>query len=378
MRAAVQFLDMFAQALAAVALYASDHPARGRAVEPAYAGLRALQIENPRPLFSFPGEDVVYEHTPLGEMRGWPWAARLSSAGIQRLQFSDTITPAQLAALLEEVIARLAAPGQRARRPGMLDGVGAGALVAPAERAGSGHSAVGSVGEYGIAEELQTVAWLYGEAEGKDRLAVAEAEAVVRSLAVAMRADGPGVLPPCLRATTEYAAQHAINVAMLVMALATDLGLGERGVHAFGLAGLLYDIGMSRLPSQMTNNGGAFTEAERLLIQRHPVEGARLILRSDGSLDLAAVVAYEHHIRPDGGGYPALRVPRSCHYASRLVRICDVYDALCTERPYRAAWTSDTALRYIELFAGSEFDADIVRVFAARVRAGGSGVRETA
>ena len=76
-------------------------------------------------------------------------------------------------------------------------------------------------------------------------------------------------------------------------------------------------------------------------MNRHPVDGARLILQSEEHLDVAAVVAYEHHIMIDGGGYPRTRFKRDCHPASVLVHVCDVYDALRTNRPYRDAWTQE-------------------------------------
>ena len=67
-------------------------------------------------------------------------------------------------------------------------------------------------------------------------------------------------------------------------------------------------------------------------------------------------MAYEHHIMLNGGGYPGFRFKRDTHYASRLVHVCDVYDALCTHRPYREAWTSEKALAYLEERSGGDFD----------------------
>ena len=103
-------------------------------------------------------------------------------------------------------------------------------------------------------------------------------------------------------------------------------------------------------------------------MQRHPVDGARLIIASDKNLDLAAVVAYEHHIMLDGGGYPKPHFGRCCHHASELVHVCDVYDALRTNRPYRAAWESAKALSYIEERAGTEFEPKVAKAFTEMVR----------
>jgi putative two-component system response regulator len=84
---------------------------------------------------------------------------------------------------------------------------------------------------------------------------------------------------------------------------------------------------------------------------------------------VAAVVAYEHHVCIDGGGYPTFRFARNCHYASRIVHVCDIYDALCTNRPYRDAWEPEKALAYLESRTNTEVDSDITRVFCDMVRA---------
>ena len=99
------------------------------------------------------------------------------------------------------------------------------------------------------------------------------------------------------------------------------------------------------------------------------MEGARIVLSRERGLGVAAVVAYEHHVCIDGGGYPSFRFTRNCHYASRIVHVCDIYDALCTNRPYRDAWEPEKALTYLESRAGTEVDSDITRVFCEMVRA---------
>lgn len=98
-------------------------------------------------------------------------------------------------------------------------------------------------------------------------------------------------------------------------------------------------------------------------MRRHPVDGAKIIYESDRQLDLASAVAYEHHIMINGGGYPHRHFQRDCHKASKLVHICDVYDALRTTRPYREAWEADRILTQIEKGIGWDFDEEISRAF---------------
>jgi len=131
---------------------------------------------------------------------------------------------------------------------------------------------------------------------------------------------------------------------------------------------LLHDLGKVRIPKEILVKPGAFTDEERQEMQRHPSEGARIILGRDVRLEVPAIVAYEHHIMLNGAGYPSLHYSRPTHIASRLVHVCDVYDALCTNRPYRGAWTSDKALGLIEEETGDDFDPQFARPFVQMMR----------
>jgi putative two-component system response regulator len=141
-------------------------------------------------------------------------------------------------------------------------------------------------------------------------------------------------------------------------------------VRAYGVAGLLHDVGKIRIPLEVLTKPGKLTDAERQLMNRHPADGARIIFHSDDDLDLAAVVAYEHHIMLDGGGYPRMHYGRACALASRLVHVCDVYDALRTKRPYRDAWASEKVVAYLVERAGTEFDPDLVNAFTQMLQHG--------
>jgi putative two-component system response regulator len=98
------------------------------------------------------------------------------------------------------------------------------------------------------------------------------------------------------------------------------------------------------------------------------VDGAKIIYESDRDLDLAAAVAYEHHIMIDGNGYPRRHFERGVHSASKLVHVCDVYDALRTVRPYRESWEAERALQHIEKQAGPDFDLEAATAFCAMMR----------
>jgi putative nucleotidyltransferase with HDIG domain len=370
----IRFLHSFAQAVAAMALYREGHPARERAIDAADEQLRRALETHPRLQFTFLPDEVVCGTEPLRELADWDWGRRLALAGIQRLEFDDDVTRDDLEDFLDEIAARLtlaAVSSSEARqmhegriRFGSVGLQGEELLVDVPEELmeapAFGHT---------LTEEADTLRWLHDEVHDRQTLHLAEAETVVRSLAVAMHGDRDMLIPLLqLKQFDEYTTTHALNVSVLSMALTEFLELSPRDVRTFGVAGLLHDIGKVSIPREILVKPGKLTPEEREIINSHTVEGARIIIRTQNQLDLAAVVAYEHHIMIDGGGYPAMRYRRDCHYASRIVHVCDVYDALRTKRPYRDAWEAERVLTYIAERAGTEFDPVVAEAFVRMMR----------
>jgi putative nucleotidyltransferase with HDIG domain len=370
-----KFLTSFAQALSTMALYGDKHPARERAVDRSFAALRDLQASDPKPQFSFLGEETVYGQISLRDLRDWEWAIRLADAGVQRLEFEPDVTREEYEEFLEQVLARLTLTAidsaeARTTRPGAIKfgAIGVRGETKSLSDIVDAKVPVATIA-FSLEEEAAAVQWMHGEVGERGMLPLAEAEAVVRSLSLAMHGEQRMLMPLLdLRAYDEYTTTHSLNVSVLTMALAEYMGLSARDVRTFGVAGLLHDLGKVRVPQDILNKPGKLTDEERAVMQRHPVDGAKIILTSDRELDLAAAVAYEHHIMIDGGGYPHCHFHRSCHPASVLVHVCDVYDALRTNRPYRAAWESARVLGYIEERAGSEFDPEVARKFVTMMK----------
>jgi len=179
-----------------------------------------------------------------------------------------------------------------------------------------------------------------------------------------------------LKEFDQYTTTHSLNVSVLAMGLAEHLGCSPIEVRAFGVAGLLHDIGKIRIPLEVLTKPGKLSDEERAIMNQHPIDGARIIMQSDEDLDLAAVVAYEHHIMLNGGGYPTMHYGRACALASRLVHVCDVFDALRTKRPYRDAWESEKVMSYLTERAGTEFDPDLIAAFIKMLRQGEAQVRD--
>ena len=373
MNAEVRFLTGLAQAMATMNLYKEGHPARERALDRVHEALAALQAVSARPRNNFLGTEVILDNRPVPELKHWDWAPRLSACGIQRIEMVGPVSRDDLDAFLDEVYRRLSgAPVKSAEirqfRPSAIR-YGELAVKDDVGRTVEVQRAAGATLAFSLGDELEGVEWLQNELRQGRQLQMIEAEGIVRSLSVAMHGDQAYLIPLVrLKEFDQYTVTHTINVAVLSMALAEYIGLSPREVRAFGIAGLLHDLGKVKVPSEILNKPGKLTEEERLVMNSHTVEGARLILETEEHLDLAAVVAYEHHIRIDKGGYPSLRYDRGCHQASNLVHVCDVYDALRTDRPYREAWSNERSLKIIEEGAGPEFDQDLARAFVQMMR----------
>jgi putative nucleotidyltransferase with HDIG domain len=363
-----RFLTSLAQALSTMALYADGHPARTRAIDLSFEHLRSLQAVDSRPQFSFLGYDVVYGNIAMRELKEWDWGVRLANAGIQRLEFDYDVTRDDFEVFLDDCLARLTltaidsstrSPERKtAIRFGVIGVKGAEGVVRPDELLPTATIA------YSLQEEADTIRWMHDEVEARGELPLLEAESVVRSLSVAMHGDREIVIPLLqLKEFDQYTTTHSLNVAVLAMALSEFMGMGPKDVRGFGVAGLLHDLGKVRIPKEVLTKPGKLTDDEWTIMRRHPVDGAKIIFESDRQLDLASAVAYEHHIMINGGGYPHRHFQRECHKASRLVHICDVYDAMRTHRPYREAWEAERVLEMLEKGIGWDFDEEIGRAF---------------
>jgi len=375
---AVRFLTSMAQALATMSLYAEGHPARARAAIGSFGTLRDLQAVDPRPSFSFLGSEVVYGQQAIRGLTDWEWAMRLANVGVQRLEFADIVERDAYVSFLEDVLARVSAfsaiaaanaatnlPAPRGNGPTPIRfgavGVRGTLDPRPVEAAPIDESSL-----LDLNAEVDAIQWVHEEVNAREEIPLLEAESIVRSLSVAMHGDSKMLLPLLtLKEFDQYTTTHALNVSVLAMGLAEFMGLPPKEVRSYGVAGMLHDLGKVRVPKDVLTKPGKLTPEEWSLMRSHTVEGARLILQSDENLDVAALVAFEHHIMINGGGYPDRHFRCDCHKASTLVHVCDVYDALRTKRPYREAWEPAATLAYIERGVGTEFDADIAKAFIA-------------
>jgi putative nucleotidyltransferase with HDIG domain len=371
----IGFLHAFAHVLGLATLYPEGHPSRERAIDTAYEALDGLPVPSAITLLD---DEVVFGRERLRGLRSWDWGPRLVNAGIQRIELERRVSRDEFEGFLQEVLLRLspgAADTSEARQMRSL-GIRFGSVDVDVVDDATTWAEAAATLDLVLGEEAETFRWLLTEVPSKGSVPLLEAEAVVRSLSVAMCADSPMVLPLLkLKEFDQYTTTHSLNVSVLSMALAETLGFRSQDVRAIGVAGLLHDIGKVRIPIEILTKPGKLSDEERNIMNRHPVDGAQYLMQSHDDLSLAATVAYEHHILLNGGGYPKLHYARDCANASKLVHVCDVFDALGTTRPYRDAWAMDDVFAYLEARRGTEFDADLVAAFIRTMKQGRAQIR---
>jgi putative nucleotidyltransferase with HDIG domain len=161
-----------------------------------------------------------------------------------------------------------------------------------------------------------------------------------------------------------YTFTHMVNVSVLIMAQARSLGIDGALLRQFGLAGLMHDIGKIRTPAEILTKPEKLTETEFAVMMKHPVDGADMLRRRLELPPIAAVVAFEHHLRVDGTGYPGGVSRPSLNLATQLCSIADVYDAMRSQRAYQRAFPTDRIVAVLKQNDGSRFDQRLVRRFS--------------
>ncbi|MFN7752278.1 MAG: HD-GYP domain-containing protein [Pseudomonadota bacterium] len=171
-----------------------------------------------------------------------------------------------------------------------------------------------------------------------------------------------------LKSADDYTFMHSVAVCGLMLALGRQLGLEGDELREAGLAGLLHDLGKAQISASLLNKPARLDEAEWREIRRHPVLGHALLERAGSAAEIALDVCLNHHERMDGGGYPAGLDGSRLSLHARMASVCDVYDAITSNRPYKAGWDPGESIRRMAEWAPEHFDE---RVFKAFVRSVG-------
>ncbi|MPM86794.1 hypothetical protein SDC9_133886 [bioreactor metagenome] len=159
-----------------------------------------------------------------------------------------------------------------------------------------------------------------------------------------------------------YTKQHSEHVAALMVELAEFMKMARDGVTIAYLAGIVHDVGKIGVPERILNKPGSLNDNEYESVKRHAIKGADILSDIDGFEVIASIVRH-HHERFDGLGYPAGLAGDAIPVYSRMLSVCDAYDAMTSARCYRKPYTVRQALDEIRRCAGTQFDPEISNAF---------------
>ena len=166
-----------------------------------------------------------------------------------------------------------------------------------------------------------------------------------------------------LKTADDYTYMHSVAVCALMIALAKQLSLSDEETRAAGMAGLLHDLGKALMPMDVLNKPGKLTDEEFAIIKSHPVEGHRMLLSGSGVNPVALDVCRHHHEKMDGSGYPDRLKGDEISLFARMGAVCDVYDAITSNRPYKAGWDPAESLRKMAEWTTGHFEPVIFQAF---------------
>ena len=177
-----------------------------------------------------------------------------------------------------------------------------------------------------------------------------------------MRNPGALISLARLKTADDYTFMHSVAVCALMIALARQLGLDEQQVRDAGMAGLLHDLGKAMIPLEILNKPGKLTDEEFDLVKTHPAEGYKLLLEGSGISEMTRDVCLHHHEKVDGSGYPKGLNGETMSLFAKMGAVCDVYDAVTSNRPYKAGWDPAESIKRMAEWKG-HFDPAVFQAF---------------
>jgi len=216
-----------------------------------------------------------------------------------------------------------------------------------------------------IAQSREAMTLMFSEARMGRVSGVEQAGALVEEIAASVIRNPQALVTMCrLKQSDDYTYMHSVAVCAMMIALARQMGMDDEQVRVCGKAGLLHDIGKMAIDSEILNKAGRLSAGEFARVQYHPQAGYDMLRAADGIPAVALDVCLHHHEKFGGGGYPfGLRGDQISIYA-RMGAVCDVYDAITSNRPYKAGWCPAESLqRMTEWSRDGHFDPAVFGAF---------------
>jgi putative nucleotidyltransferase with HDIG domain len=170
-----------------------------------------------------------------------------------------------------------------------------------------------------------------------------------------------------LKTVDDYTYMHSVAVCALMIVLARQLKLDDHETRQAGLAGLLHDIGKMAIPVAILNKKGKLTDEEYAIVKQHPLAGYQMLLKASGIGPIVLDVCLHHHEKMDGSGYPEQLRAEGISLHARMGAVCDVYDAITSNRPYKLGWCPADSLRQMAGWSKGHFDEAVLNAFVRSI-----------
>jgi putative nucleotidyltransferase with HDIG domain len=364
-----ELLRRLAAALRSAQLYSPGHPIIGRNLESLSTALQLLHSLEPAVVLGIVGDEVIVDDMPMAKADTLgPLIRRLQQSGVERITVERGVTSDELASFINAVTTvdgRAAADGEAAEFPA-IPHIRVG-RVSIEQRVEGNLTDMATIKRlYQDAVAVAGDVWDSAGSEGRPDATIARA--MIDGLAQAVAQNRTALLAlTTLKNYDNYTFTHMVNVSILTMGQARGLGIDGPLLREFGLAALMHDIGKVRTPIEILNKPDKLTDGEFEIMRRHVVDGAEILRMTPDVPALAPVVAFEHHLRIDGSGYPFGVKRASLNIGTMLCSIADVYDAMRSQRLYQQAFPTDRILAVLKKSDGQQFDQHLVRRFVQLV-----------
>ena len=169
-----------------------------------------------------------------------------------------------------------------------------------------------------------------------------------------------------LKVSDEYTFKHSVDVATMAMIIAKKTGMSKQDIYDIGIAGLLHDIGKSKIPNEILNKPGRLTDEEFAVMKHHPIYGYRILEENKSLTDNIKLGVLQHHEKINGKGYPLGVEADQISTFAKIISVVDIYDALVTERPYKLGFSPRDAVEMIMAMT-AELDINALKGFLSSV-----------
>jgi putative nucleotidyltransferase with HDIG domain len=359
------FLRRFASALRSAQLYSAGHPIIGRNIDALVAGVGHGHASQPTITIGLVGTEIVVGDVPIGkvELLG-ELVKRMQLAGVERVAIDQGVTREEIAGLVQ-TLASIEPRRIGEDRPPELPvfpHIRLGRIQVEQRVEESLADAATIRRMYDDAVSVANVVWESAKTEKQPDATAAKS--MVDGLAQAVAQNRTALMAlTALKSYDNYTFTHMVNVSILTMGQARGLGVDGPLLREFGMAALMHDLGKVQTPLEVLNKPDKLTDAEFAIMKRHTVDGAEMLRRTPDIPTLAPVVAFEHHLRLDGSGYPNGVKRPTLNICTMLCSIADVYDAMRSQRRYQQSFPTDRILEVLKRSDGQQFDQHLVRRF---------------